>query len=151
MSDLTANDILPGHTYRAKRPYRVVGGGFNDRTVTWVNDQQTRVQYDSPVVKMGQHFPVVSMDHFLKWAGKEVSAPENVKTSELRGWQCRCGRLHLEQEAALACCPPRPTHVFRCEACKALHEAFTDARDCCSRSEEIDDERIPETTSNRGR
>jgi hypothetical protein len=69
---LTADDIKPGRCYEAKKPMTV---GFyrelNDRQVKWVDP--LRVQYDSPTVRDGQGYPIISMEKFLKWAGRDVT------------------------------------------------------------------------------
>jgi hypothetical protein len=79
MGDLRAEDIRVGAVYRAKRPRRTVGGDvLNDRHVLWVNGDRTRVQYDSPIVPDGRHYPTVNMDAFLKWARREVDPRQEV-------------------------------------------------------------------------
>src|SRR6266849_4756633 len=70
----TADDIKPGRCYEAKRP--VVVGYYrelNDRQVKWVNSFRTQVQYDSPTVSDGRSYPIISMEKFLKWAGRDVT------------------------------------------------------------------------------
>jgi hypothetical protein len=70
-SELTAADIQVGKTYRAKRPQRMgLLEELNDRTVLHVG--RVTVQYDSPSVRFGQHYPKVSMEKFLAWASHEV-------------------------------------------------------------------------------
>jgi hypothetical protein len=72
---LTAEKILPGRCYEAKRPAVNVEGFYNDRYVTWVNSDRTKVQYDSPNVAAGRHnFPTIEMDKFLAWAKREITA-----------------------------------------------------------------------------
>ncbi len=70
MTDITSEDLKKGSTYRAKRPRRICGRQYNDRTI--VHLSTTRVQYDGPAVHMGQHYPMVSVEKFLKWAGHEI-------------------------------------------------------------------------------
>lgn len=69
-------DVLPlvvGHTYEAKRPARV--GVFdplwNDRQIIWIGLYE--VQYDSPTVGNGRHYPKVSHEQFRRWAACDVT------------------------------------------------------------------------------
>ena len=74
---LTAADIKPGRCFEAKRPkkYATMDGTFyDDRQVSWVASDLSRVQYDSPTVRNGRKFPVTDMEKFLKWVGRDVSA-----------------------------------------------------------------------------
>ena len=66
--------IKTGHFYRAKNPVKCDDGGFNDRVVLWVS--YSNVQYDSPTVRQGRHYPTVTLEKFLKWAGKEITKEE---------------------------------------------------------------------------
>lgn len=70
---LTVTDIWPGRTYEAKRPAGVEWM-YNDRQVKWVSCARDQVQYDSPSVAMGRRLPTVSMEKFLKWTGRDVTA-----------------------------------------------------------------------------
>lgn len=64
-------NIEHGHVYRAKKP-SVAGGCYvNDRQVLWCNE--THVQYDSPAVRHGSHYPKVSRETFEKWAGEDIT------------------------------------------------------------------------------
>ena len=64
--------IARGRIYRAKRPK---GCGFpplcNDRLVVFLST--SRVQYDSPSVAMGRHYPFVDRATFESWAGRDVT------------------------------------------------------------------------------
>lgn len=73
---LTAADIKVGRVFSAKRP-KVVGlfcGYLNDRQVIWVGSLGTEVQYDSPTVANGRHYPKISMEKFLAWANEDVTS-----------------------------------------------------------------------------
>ena len=65
-----ALSIQVGRVYRAKKPSNN-GGLFNDRVVLWTNGEF--VQYDGPAVGWGRHYPKVSMEKFLAWAGRDVT------------------------------------------------------------------------------
>ncbi|EPY4802965.1 hypothetical protein ACXDID_003978 [Klebsiella pneumoniae] len=72
MSDLL--EIKVGRTYRAKRPRAagtVIQPLVNDRTVIWCS--ATSVQYDSPSVSFGRHYPRVSIEKFRAWASRDVT------------------------------------------------------------------------------
>lgn len=74
---LTVDDVLPGRCFEAnkRRNYATMDGTFyDDRQVAWVSSDRTRVQYDSPMARPGRRLPVMNMEKFLKWAGKDVSA-----------------------------------------------------------------------------
>lgn len=74
-SALTVKDIMPGRCYEAKRPARIGWPPlYNDRQVKWVSSLRAEVQYDSPAVADGRHYPKVSMEKFLKWTGRDVTA-----------------------------------------------------------------------------
>ena len=69
---MTHDDIIVGHTYEAKKPQRVGWMRFlNDRQVVFCGNGI--VQYDSPSVGLGRHYPKTTMEKFLKWAGKDVT------------------------------------------------------------------------------
>lgn len=77
MSDLL--EIKVGRTYRAKRPRpagTIISPLVNDRTVTRFS--RSHVQYDSPSVSFGRHYPTVTIEKFRSWASHDV-------TDELRG------------------------------------------------------------------
>lgn len=65
-----------GQVWRAKRP-KAAGEFFapliNDRQIVWVDSLSTTIQYDSPSVAPGRHYPKVSREAFEKWAGREVT------------------------------------------------------------------------------
>ncbi|QOV06313.1 hypothetical protein CPT_Maja_093 [Burkholderia phage Maja] len=75
-------ELKVGQVWRAKRP-KVAGPFFaplvNDRQIVWIDSLGMTVQYDSPSVAQGRHYPKVSREAFEKWAGREVSGelPEN--------------------------------------------------------------------------
>lgn len=66
--------IQVGRTYRAKRP-RAAGSLIsplvNDRTVTWFSG--SHVQYDSPSVSFGRHYPTATIEKFRAWASHDVT------------------------------------------------------------------------------
>lgn len=72
--------IEAGKYYRAKKPLKCLDGGFNDRHVLWVSADGTQVQYNSYNVAIGRHYPTVSIEQFLKWAGHEITKEEYVNT-----------------------------------------------------------------------
>lgn len=75
MPDEEGLRLLVGHTYRAKRPRRAFGGGYNDRTIMWMGGTMKgpSVQYDGPSVADGQHYPTVTREAFLAWAASDVT------------------------------------------------------------------------------
>ena len=96
-SALTVKDILPGRCYEAKRPARIgYPPLYNDRQVKWVSSLRTEVQYDSPTVADGRHYPKVSMEKFLKWAGRNVTAI--MPKGEWRAWRELCRTFRLDGE-----------------------------------------------------
>lgn len=74
---MNENDIVVGKCYEAKRP-ALCGNIFesyvNDRQVIWISSDKSLVQYDSPSVKNGRNYPKVSMEKFLNWAARDVTA-----------------------------------------------------------------------------
>jgi hypothetical protein len=80
LEPLEAKSLKAGSYYRAKRPRRIYDGGYDDRKILWISAERDRVQYDSPVVRLGRHYPTVSMERFLKWVGKEITREEYVNT-----------------------------------------------------------------------
>ena len=64
---MKAEDIHVHGVYRGKRR------GVSDRFVMFISSDRSVVQYDSDAVRIGQHFPSVSMDKFLRWAKEEIS------------------------------------------------------------------------------
>jgi len=70
--ELKPEDIKVGHCYEAKKPAPVgLYGLINDRQIIYIGSQS--VQYDSPSVRNGGHYPSISMEKFLKWAGRDVT------------------------------------------------------------------------------
>lgn len=67
-------ELIQGHIYEAKRP-RPVAQGFdrvyNDRQILYVD--QNRVQYDSPSIGRGRHYPTINRADFEAWVGKDVT------------------------------------------------------------------------------
>jgi len=78
---MEAKEIIIGHFYRAKKPIKCADGGFNDRRVLWISEDHTKVQYDSYSVGIGRNYPTISMEMFLKWAGKEITKEEYMNTN----------------------------------------------------------------------
>jgi len=66
---LTKEDLQVGGVYRAKR-YREWFHHNNDRRIVWMGD--TTVQYNSDTVKIGQHYPRIDIEKFLRWAKEKV-------------------------------------------------------------------------------
>lgn len=73
---MNVDDIKIGRIYRAKKP-AAVGSMFqpffNDRQIIWCSYEANLVQYDSPTVLPGRNYPKVSIEKFLKWAGRDVT------------------------------------------------------------------------------
>lgn len=69
-------DIVVGNFYRAKKPIKLNDGGYNDRRVLWISEDKQKIQYDSPVIRQGSHYPIIQMEKFLKWTGKEITKDE---------------------------------------------------------------------------
>jgi len=78
---MEAKDIQRMHYYRAKKPVKCLDGGYNDRVVLWVSQDLTKVQYDSPTIGNGRHYPAIPMENFLKWAGREITKEEYMNTN----------------------------------------------------------------------
>lgn len=68
---VTAEDLVEGRVYRAKKPGVVRGGYVNDRVI--IRTLGPQVQYDGPAVAIGRRYPIVSVEKFLEWAGKDVT------------------------------------------------------------------------------
>jgi len=65
-------ELKVGHIYEAKRPrVATISGLLDDRQIVWMSD--TKVQYDSPMVKYGQRLPIISKESFLRWVGRDVT------------------------------------------------------------------------------
>jgi hypothetical protein len=73
---MKAEDIKQGQFYRAKKPVKVSDGGYNDRAILWVSTDFSKIQYDSPTIGQGRHYPTIPMEKFLSWAGKEITKDE---------------------------------------------------------------------------
>ena len=74
MTPLTKEDLVVGGTYRTKRYRESPFGGNNDRNIVWMDDH--RVQYNSDTVKIGQSYPIVAIEVFLRWAKEKVKVKE---------------------------------------------------------------------------
>lgn len=74
MAEITSEDLVIGKCFEAKKPSKV---GFppliNDRQVIWIDSARDVVQYDSPSIGFGRKYRSVSMESFLKWAGRDVT------------------------------------------------------------------------------
>ena len=81
VKEIEAKDLKAGSYYRAKKPRKMFDGGFNDRRILWINPDGDKVQYDSPTVRDGRHYPTVSIEKFLKWVGKEITKEQYMDTS----------------------------------------------------------------------
>lgn len=94
MNKLTENDIKIGKTYRAKKPREAVfSNDKDDRTVLWIGrsyiyDRSAKrkrtclcVQYDSPFLSIGRHFPKTTMHAFLNWASHEIGNAVIIKNT----------------------------------------------------------------------
>jgi hypothetical protein len=68
---MTKDDLIVGHVYSAKRSKRDFFGFLNDRQIKWIGGDM--IQYDSPTVAMGRHYPKITMEKFLKWAKEDVT------------------------------------------------------------------------------
>ncbi len=77
---MEVKDIIPNHFYRAKKPRRIIDGGYDDRRVLWISQSQDKVQYDSPTLDMGRHYPTIPMERFLKWVGREITREDYMLT-----------------------------------------------------------------------
>ncbi len=82
MTELTEKDIHAGKYYRAKNPRRTLDGGYNDRRIIYVSRDRRHVQYDSYTVANGRNYPIILMEKFLSWAGKEITKEEYMNTGE---------------------------------------------------------------------
>jgi hypothetical protein len=68
---LTKEDLEVGGLYRGKgySPAR-----DNDRVIIYMDG--IRVQYDSYAVANGRHYPMTTVEKFLKWAKKRIQTPK---------------------------------------------------------------------------
>ncbi|MEG5932484.1 hypothetical protein UXN85_20675 [Enterobacter hormaechei] len=62
--------LTVGRVYRGRLP-RNCSGLVNDRLITYIGWDS--VQYDSPSVGMGRHYPTVSKEQFIAWAARDVT------------------------------------------------------------------------------
>jgi len=67
--------------YRAKKPRRIIDGGFNDRYILWISKDGRSIQYDSPTIGIGRLHPTVPIEKFLKWVGREITHEDYMNTS----------------------------------------------------------------------
>ena len=66
--------VETGRVYEGKKRRRcgyIFNPVWNDRQVVYCSE--TVVQYDSPTVSNGRKYPMVSVEQFLKWAGRDVT------------------------------------------------------------------------------
>ncbi len=82
--ELHPADIVVGRFYQAKRPSASPGLLVNDRQVRWISSDRSLVQYDSPSLPDGRHYPKVTMEAFLKWAALDVT--ELMPKDSWRSW-----------------------------------------------------------------
>ncbi len=89
---LTAADLQQGQIYRAKKPAKIgfIPAEFNDRMI--IRHLGNRIQYDSPTIKNGRKYPIVTVEEFLKWAGCRVELP----LGEWADWDNK-GQIVLEE------------------------------------------------------
>jgi len=76
-------DLITGHVYRAKKPVRCGFNDVNDRMILHIG--LVSVQYDSPSVKNGKHYPSIPIDKFQAWAGEDVT--EGYPDGDWAGWR----------------------------------------------------------------
>lgn len=67
-------DLKVDRVFAARRP-RIVNflDHLDDRHVLWISADRTLVQYDSPTVGPGRHYPKVTTVAFLRWAYCDVT------------------------------------------------------------------------------
>jgi len=71
---LTKEDLIVGHVYSAKKK-RIIGlftSYYNDRAIIRKLPGGV-IQYDSPTVKIGRHYPSITEEQFLKWEKEDVT------------------------------------------------------------------------------
>ena len=88
---MEAKEIIVGHCYEAKRIRTNGYGEINDRQVLYISAGlfgDVTVQYDSPTIKDGRRYPSVTMEKFLKWAGRDVT-----KEMPKGDWRHKCNDL----------------------------------------------------------
>lgn len=83
--ELKREELKLNHIYKAKRSRvaEVFSGNYNDRQIIHLGIDT--VQYDSPTVRNGRHFPTVSMEKFLQWAERDIT--EVYQTIPLNKWR----------------------------------------------------------------
>ena len=65
-------ELIRNHFYSAKRrQYIGLCDMLNDRQILHIGLDS--VQYDSPTVRDGRHFPTVTKERFLRWAMDDVT------------------------------------------------------------------------------
>ena len=65
-------ELIKNHVYSAKRKqYIGLCDMLNDRQILHVGLYS--IQYDSPTIRDGRHYPTVLKDQFLKWAKNDVT------------------------------------------------------------------------------
>lgn len=74
-------ELKAGKYYRAKKPRRTFDGGFNDRHILWISREGDQIQYDSYTVAQGRHYPTVTREKFLAWAGEEITGDQYMDVS----------------------------------------------------------------------
>jgi len=66
---LTEKEVLRNHVYQ--------GRDKNLRQILWIGENkltgEINVQYDSPTVRWGRHYPKTTMDKFLRWVRRDVT------------------------------------------------------------------------------
>jgi hypothetical protein len=67
--------------YRAKKPRRIVDGGYNDRYVVWISNDGRSIQYDSPTIGIGRSYPIIPIEKFQVWVGREITHEDYMDTS----------------------------------------------------------------------
>lgn len=75
-------ELIVNHVYRAKKPGPTSSGSVNDRMI--IHMGPTTVQYDSPTVKNGKHYPSIPREQFEAWAGEDVT--EGYPDGDWMGW-----------------------------------------------------------------
>lgn len=74
---LSPASLIAGHWYRGHNP-RKISNGLNPHHGRYPDRQiislgRRTLQYDGPAVKVGQHYPEVSIPEFLLWATADVT------------------------------------------------------------------------------
>ena len=82
---MTKDDLVCGRVYCAKKPRRSLDGFCNDRMLIYVGVRS--LQYDSATLLPGRHYPHATVEKFLAWADRDVTAETPDKT--WRNWEDR--------------------------------------------------------------